>query len=264
MRHAFIPAPVLLLLACATLAACATKEPVYIDPAPRAVEVDPDNMLDSATATVQLPVTVETNAQMVERQRLATELGLQLAQVPQARRDDYEVELEWTIKNLAGKDGTASVIVVGASEYFYYDPTLFQLDPRDPPPPPLLGGIPVVVPANGEVSGVFREDQLAEAAQDWDAISRAGVVAQNALLTQWPTRDVNGGTGGVLMTIPSAAVAALVRFDVTLQADRHMVLEYVLRVRDHGDRLAPFEKDTGRLVPPSMTAFMPPPPPAMP
>ena len=247
------------------LAGCQTGEPVYIDPTPRAIEVDPGNMMDtSATATVLLPVRLETMAQNLERQRLAMDLGLTVEQVPQARRDDYEVSLEWTVKNLSDTEGTARINVLGGNEYFFYDPTAFQLDPRDPLPPPLLGGIPIVVPALGQVSGVFREDQIAEASQDWDAISRAGVVAQNALLTQWPSTDVSGGTGGELMTIPSAAVAALVQLDVTLDADQHMVLEYTMRVRDHGSRLAPFEKDQGALVPPSTTAFTPPPPPEMP
>ncbi len=240
------------------LAACGAKDPVYIDPTPRGIEVDPDMMLVAGVASVQLPVRVETPTQNVERQRLAMQLGLTPEQVPQVRRDDYDVSIEWTIKNLSTEAGTATISVIGASEYWLYDPTLFVLDPEeDDPPPPLLGGIPVLVPASGQVSGLFREDQVAEAAQDWDAISRGGVVAQNAMLTQWPTGEVNGGTGGELLVIPAAAVAAIVRFDLTFDADRHMVLEYVLRVRDHGDRLAPYEPDVGRLVPPSMTAFQP-------
>lgn len=250
------------LAAAAALLACQTSEPVYLDPAPRAIEVDPANMVTtSAISTVRLPVRLETQAQNVERQRLAMDLGLTTEQVPQARRDDYEVSLEWTVKNLSDTEGTAKIFVGGGNEFFYYDPTAFQVDPRDALPPPLMGGIPIVVPALGQVSGVFREDQLSEAAQDWDAISRAGVVAQNALLTQWPSGDVSGGTGGELMAIPSAAVAALVQLDVTLDADQHMVLEYTMRVRDHGSRLAPFEQDQGALVPPSTTAYTPPPPP---
>jgi predicted small lipoprotein YifL len=249
----------------ASSAACGTGEPVYIDPSPRAIEVDPANMMSpSAVATVRLPVRQENAAQSLQRQRLAMTLGLTPEQVPQARRDDYEVSLEWTVKNLSDTEGTAKIFILGGNEFFFYDPTMFQVDPRDPPPPPLLGGIPIVVPALGQVSGVFREDQIAEASQDWDAISRAGVVAENALLTQWPSEDVSGGTGGELTTIPSPAVAALIQLDVTLDADQHMVLEYTLRVRDHGTRLAPFETDLGALVPPSMTAFTPPPPAEMP
>jgi hypothetical protein len=259
-----LPALVLLVpLGAAALAACGPSEPVYIDPSPRAVEFDPMAMMGDASAvsTVRLPVRLETTAQNLERQRVAMALGLTVDQVPQARRDDYEVSIEWTVKNLSDTEGTATINVLGASEYFLYDPTAFQLDPRDPLPPPLAGGIPVVVPASGEVSGVIREDQIAEAAQDWDAISRAGVVAQNALLTQWPTDDVDGGMGGELMTIPSSAVAALVELDVTLVADQHMVLEYTMRVREHGSRLAPFESNQGALVAPSTAVFTPPPPP---
>jgi hypothetical protein len=246
-------------------AGCGAKDPVYIQPTPQAIEVDPANMVTAQTAVVQLPVKVETADQAAARAALAMKLGLTADQVPQARRDDYDVELEWTIKNLSDQEGTASIQVNGANEFFLYDPTRFVTDPMEQaPPPPLLGNIPMLVPPLGEISGVFREDQLAEASQDFDGISRGGVNPQFALLTQWPSGDVTGGTGGELATIPSAAVAALIQFNVTFDADQHMVLEYTLRVRDRGDRLDPFPADPAELVPPSTTAFMPPPPMMMP
>ena len=50
-------------VALGALGACQTGEPVYIDPAPRAIEVDPANMMSpSAIATVRLPVRQETQA----------------------------------------------------------------------------------------------------------------------------------------------------------------------------------------------------------
>jgi hypothetical protein len=255
--------PALLILA----AACGTDDPIYLAPTPAAIEVDPANMLAAVTSSVQLPVlNVDQDPDWpIERMALATQLGLTIDQIPQARRDDYDVSIEWTIKNLSDQPGIATIAVLGASEYYYYDPAMFIIDPmEDEAPPPLMGGVPIMVPALGVISGVFREDHLAEAAQDWDAISRGGVTPQFAALTQWETPDVTGGTGGELAAIPSAAVAALVRIDLTFTADQHMVLEYVLRVRDKHDRLAPFEDPAaGRLVPPSTTAFVPPPPPML-
>jgi hypothetical protein len=258
-------------LCAAALSACGAKDPVYFTPVPAAIEVDPENMVAALVSTVQVPVRVEDSQEMEDRLALAMELGLDPAQVPQARRDDYAIEIEWTIKNLAAEDGIATISIVGANEYFLFDPNQFVVDPEeDETPPPLLGGIPIVVPALGQISGVFREDQISEAAQDWDAISRGGVVPQYALLTQWESKDVEGGMGGVLPEIPSAAVAALIRFDVSFDADQHMVLEYVLRVRDKDDNLEPCTMASimdgtceATLVPPSTAVFVPPPPPMM-
>jgi hypothetical protein len=264
----------LLALALAPLgvaAACTAKDPMYFRPAPAAVESDPDSMAAPIVSTVQLPVRVEDGDEMEERLALAMQLGLMPDDVPLARRDHYAASIEWSIKNLSDQEGIATLAVVGASEFFKYDPAVFVIDPdEDEPPPPLLGGIPIVVPPLGVVTGVFREDQLDEASQDWDAVSRGGITPQYATLTLWPTDDVTGGMGGQLATIPGAAVAALIQYDVAFSADQRMVLEYQLRVRDRDDRLEPCTMEAiaqatcgATLVPPSTTVYTPPPP-AMP
>jgi hypothetical protein len=251
--------PVLLLF----LAACNDlSEPVYLRPEPPAIESTNVNSTDEPTvAVLRLPIRLESENQRIARQSLADALGLTLEQVPQARRDAYDVSLEWTVKNLdTEREGVAFISVVGANEFFRYDPLVFVEDPdEEDPPPPLLGGAPVVVPPGGLVSGLFRDDQVGEAAQDLDAISRAGVVPQVALLTRWPGGDVplGAGEGGELMTIPAAAVPALVEMDVSVIATTRMVLEFVVRVRYREDRLEPPPNDPGGLVVPSETVFVP-------
>jgi hypothetical protein len=113
-----------------------------------------------------------------------------------------------------------------------------------------------MVPANGTVSGVFREDELVEAAQDLDAITRGGVTPEHAILTHWDSPDITGGMGGELPMIPSAAVAGLLSLDVSFTADKHMVMEYVLRVRDKDDRLRTYD-DGSAIEMPSTTDFVP-------
>jgi hypothetical protein len=131
------------------------------------------------------------------------------------------------------------------------------MDVDDEPPPPLLGGIPIVVPPLGTVSGVFREDQLAEAAQDLDALTRWGFTPERAILDQWDDGRILDDAGTVLA--PSQIIPALLRLDVTFDANLHMVLEYTLRVRDETERLAPYEDQTWMLVTPAAGgAFMPP------
>jgi hypothetical protein len=158
----------------------------------------------------------------------------------------------------------AVIAVLGANEFYRYDPVVFVEDPDEAAPPPLLGNDPIELSPNATVSGVFREDELAEAAQDLDAITRAGVVPEFAELTEWPTQDVTGGSGGAEFpsgSIPGAAIPALLAIDVSFRGTTHMVLEYVLRVRDREDRLRPNELDPTLLVAPSSASYVPPPPP---
>jgi hypothetical protein len=120
-----------------------------------------------------------------------------------------------------------------------------------------MGGRPIDVPAGRTVTGVFREDELAEASQDLDAFTRAGVNPGFALLTRWPAKDVSGGEGGPLMTIPSRAVAQLLQLDLTVSADQPLILSAQLRVRDRTDRLDATAQDPATLVAPSATVFTP-------
>jgi hypothetical protein len=253
----------LVLSTLALLGAACTDDPVYLQPDPRAVEVGGEGGAATGIASITLPFRVETMEETTRRVELAESLMLDPSQVPTIRRDLVDVELEWSVKNLDAEEGTAVITAVGANEYFSYDPAAFIIDPEeDEAPPPLLGGIPVIVPPQGTVSGVFREDELWEAAQDLDALTRSGVTPERAMLTQWISGDIVDDATGMLL-MPSEAVPALLRLDVTFAANRHMVLEYVVRVRDHSDRLAIDETDPGRLVQPAAQgSYVPPPPPA--
>lgn len=253
----------IIYLALVSLGGC-VDDPVYLRPTPGAIEVN-GAMPGATTATVILQVREETAEQALDRTNLAMQLGIaDPALLPRVRRDDLEVEIEWTIKNLDDSTGTATISAVGANEFIRYNPAAFVIDPdEDEAPPPLLGGIPEVIPPLGTVSGVFREDELSEAMQDLDAITRGGIAPENATLTRWPTDEVTGGLapGFPMDIIPSPAIPALLQYDVSFAADRHMVLEFVVRVRDHSDRLLEVVTATDIVVPPSTTDYAPPPPP---
>ena len=66
---------------------------------------------------------------------------------------------------------------------------LLEDDEDDPPPPPLAGHIPIHVEPGRTVEGVFREDQLREAAIDLDQITRGNVNPFAAMLTPNRTAD---------------------------------------------------------------------------
>jgi hypothetical protein len=243
MRSALLIPALLLTQAC-------TEDPQYVQ-APVGIEVGVGDGEDAntGTATLSLPFDLETLMDPegdVERERLelATALELDAAEVSYVRLDHLSVSVEWTIKNLADADGSARVHLNGGNERFFYNPINFivvdENGDEEATPPPLAGDIPIDVPALGTVTGVFREDQVREAAIDLELITRGGSSAFAALLSihedVTSTADLPPDPNNAMpptITIPVEAFGQMVQFDLTFEADQHMVLEYVIRVRDH-------------------------------
>jgi hypothetical protein len=147
------------------------------------------------------------------------------------RNGDFDVSIEWSIKNLAGSEGEARISVNGGNEFWYYVPTEFVIDPEeDEEPPPLMGDVPLRIPENGTLGGVFREDQIHEASVDLEQITRGMVNPFAAMLT---VNEEDPGVAVMGIMIPLADLPQLIRFDLIFEADRHMVLEYGIRIRDH-------------------------------
>jgi hypothetical protein len=231
------------------LGACA-DDPVYVQPA-AALEVVQGEGGGVATAQLILPIRLETEAEATARAERAAELGVD---VPYVTRDDLDLSIEWTIKNLDPEPGLARIQVNGANEFFAYVPLAFVVDPEEEEePPPLTGNIPLDVPGSGERSGVFQEDLMAEASLDLELITRGGESPFAALLAvQESIGQIRSGAA----LIPRDAFASLVRFDLTFLADRHMVLEYAVRVRDHRDLSLLHDRLTDA-PPDQLTAFAP-------
>jgi hypothetical protein len=210
-----------------SLAVGCTDDPIYVEPM-AAIEVGADGQPGTASASVMLPIRLETTEEAEERATLAAEIG---AEVPFVTRDDLDISVEWSIKNVSDADGVALIHMNGANEWFAYVPTAFVVDVEDEEvPPPLGGNIPMEIAAGDQRSGVFREDELAEASLDLELITRGGLTPFAAVLEVHEDMDEIDAAG---VPVPSDAFASMIRFDMTLIADRHMVLEYTIRVRDH-------------------------------
>jgi len=213
---------------------------------------DGTGMAVEAKSHLVLPINVEKTKDATARATRAAELGVD---VPYVKLGDIEISVEWTITNLEDTEGIAKVELDGANEFFEYDPDMIVLSlERDAPPTPGLdGNIPIHVPANGTVSGIFREDQLREASIDLEQITRANVNPFAATLRinkndteiipmlpfdpadpeAVPMVDPNA------IPIPREAFASIIRIDLVFAPDRHMTLDYNVRVRDvRGDMMA--------------------------
>ena len=227
-----------------------TNEPIYL-PSPTNMEggvaMDMDGAFIPVKSSLQIPVVTETMDDAMEREALQAKYPD--IEVPYVRIGDLEVSVEWTVRNLTDEDGQALIGVNGANQFFAYDPDLIELGEADNEEiiaPDLTGDVPLAVPANGQLSGVFKEDDLREAAVDLDMITRGQVNPFAATLqidknvTSFDqltplTFDDEGeplpqaSTG---ITFPREAMAQLLRVDLVFKPDRHMVLDYTVRVRD--------------------------------
>ncbi len=217
-----------------SLSAC-TEDPLYIQPV-NTLEVNDNGSPGTATAQITLPIRDDlTREEMEERADLVMELGVTDADIPFVRRDDLAISIEWTVRNEADVDGTMRIDVNGSNEYVEYVPALFVVDEEEmEEPPPLLGDVPIIVPAGDTISGVFREDQLFEAAIDLELIGRANpALSPFAAVLEVHEDMTEFDMGGV--TIPEKLFASMIRFDLSLEADTHMVMEFAVRVRDSRD-----------------------------
>jgi hypothetical protein len=263
MRHA-------IFLGLALVGCNSNNEPQYVSCAPMGAApmdtcrldmlmTDADGNLE-AKGSLHVPVKPEDQWKAADRTR-RTELQMalpdQAVMVPIYRLEHYDLEVEWTVTNLDAMPGQFKVDLNGANEEFTYDPSLIVTDPGDdeaPPTPPLAGNIPIDIPANGTVTGTFREDQLIEAAIDLDQISRGNVNPFAAWLDISKNKDVfqplsppmyDPATGETMYgtptgpEIPRLAFRQLIRVDIVFHPDRMMTLEYTLRVREHTEVIHP-------------------------
>ena len=251
------------------LAAGCANDPIYLN-SPTNMEAGMDDGMGGTTvakSSLLLPIKPETAADMAADAALATKLGGTIM-VPYVRVGNLDIEVEYTIKNLDNMAGTAKVELNGANEFFIYDPSTINLDPTNneaPPTPGLAGDIPIDVPANGTVDGVFTEDQLLEAEIDLDQITRGNINPFQATLTinknaqsfqpmsppllltamcmttplpaacQTCVQNPNDPSCQGMATgtpIPRQVFAGMIRVDLVFTPTRHMVLDYTVRVRD--------------------------------
>jgi hypothetical protein len=242
------------------IAGACTPDPTYIQP-PTAAEFDPQAGAESATLSFDLPVRPETEEEALERAELEAELGVP---VPYVGLQDLDLSIEWSATNLnPDVEANIRLDVNGANEYFTYGPAAFVIDPdEDEEPPALMKGIPLTVPAGSTLSGVYREDQLYEAGIDLELITRGGLNPFEAIfkIHEDETEFLLDGAGPA---VPLEAMASLVHFDVTLFANRHVVVEVAVRAKDyenvlHDELLA---ADPAELVVFAPSDFAPAPPP---
>jgi hypothetical protein len=255
------------LLSFIVVAAAGCNDPVYIQQH-RPLETRADPMNGGFAADVDLfvlPVRTPTNAEQRALDQEQMRLGL-MQPVPWAGARDFDIQLQWAIKNLDAQPVDALFIVNGGNEFGDYDPAAF-IDPNvpedeQPPPPNLYGGAPMHLAGNEVRTGVLREDDLHENAIDLEAITRypdpAGVAATPFEVIEHNSQLSKVGMDAVPL---NDVIPAMVRYAITLSATGHVVLDYSVRVRDHSGKIAAADAQNlyvptdAQLAPPAGPAF---------
>jgi hypothetical protein len=185
---------------------------------------------------------------------------------PWVAKRDFDIEIEYTIKNLDAMPTQATVTLLGGNEFGDYQPMLY-IDPTanvedQIVPPPLGGGTPVNLEANQSVDGVFREDQIGEDSIDLEAITR--YPDTNVRATPFEVLEHLSTTSPIGLTnVPADDVTPMMcRFLLSLSSMGHVALDYSVRVRDYHDKIAsPTDKNLyvptdASLAPPVMPPML--------
>jgi hypothetical protein len=192
-----------------------------------------------ATATFPIPFRAPSD---IERKILADEGARLKFTMPWLRQDKVGVSVQYTLRNLADKSGTARITVNGSSEFANYDVAaqrmaiaamgLPQQQQDEIVIPSLIQPAPLRLEAGEVVSGVIREDDFAEAALDLDAIGRWMARPASVLINRSEVNPI-----GMEKVPQGLIVPALFRVYLTLTASVPIRIEFTVRVRDGKDQL---------------------------
>ena len=246
----------LLLVACA----CQANDPTYFPGAKQlevgAMPTDPTMMasstdFDTFTLPFRPPNATEQQTLMMQ----SAQLGFM---APWLAKTDIAIEISYVIKNVDTMPGIARVSVNGADEFTNYDVSIIAAqqamvptNQMQPPPLPLIQGIPVMIDPGKTYEGIVREDDFAEAELDLDAIGRWMAVPAEVLINRSEVNPI-----GLEMVPKTEIVPAMFRIIFQLDADVHMTCTYVIRVRDLNDRL---QTGPGTIYAPTPADYTPPP-----
>jgi hypothetical protein len=238
---------------------CGVNNPTYYPPPMGAIETGANDAGAEIAAVVTLPFRPPTDVESARLDEHSEALGFR---EPWLRRDQVAISVQYSITNLDDRRGTAQVFVDGANEFTAYDRAALQaaaqmavMNNDEVVVLPLIQTKPIEVAPGQTQSGVVREDDFAEAELDLDAIGRWMAPPPAVLIN---ASEVNG-TG--LEQLPAnVVIPALFRVGVTLVAERHMRLDFLVRVRDDKNRLLESARASEAFAP-SATDYTPPPPP---
>ena len=238
---------------------CGVNNPTYFTPPMGAIESGQGDAGAEPASAVVLPFRPPTDVESAKLSEDSDALGFK---APWLRRDQVAISVQYAISNLDTKAGKAQLYVDGANEFTTYDRAAIAAAAAAAMPMnndevivlPLLQTIPVEVQPGETVKGTIREDDFAEAELDLDAIGRWMAPPAAVLINASEVNPI-----GLEHVPPNEVVPALYQVTVSLVAQRHMRLDFLVRVRDSRERLLD-QAHAGDAFAPKPMGYTPPPP----
>jgi hypothetical protein len=201
-----------------------------------------NNGLQTDTDLYVIPVRRPSQDEMRALTAEQNQKGLMMP-VPWVGTRDFDIEIAYSLKNLDATPVKVQLQLSGGNEFGDYVPANYvdlTANAEDQvPPPPLMGGTPIDLAANETKAGVFREDDIYEASLDLEAITRypdpAAVMSAPFVVI---VHNSTASRVGLENIPPNDVTPAMVRYNFSLSANGHVVLDYSVRVRDHAGKLA--------------------------
>jgi hypothetical protein len=240
----------------ALVGGCGVNNPTYFTPPMGAIETGQGDAGAQAATVVVVPFREPNNNENARIDEASTALGFR---EPWLRRDQVAVSIQYSITNLDKQAGKAQVMVDGSNEFTTYDSAAIAaaaqaaaMNEDDVIVLPLLQTIPVVIQPGDTYSGVIREDDFAEAELDLDAIGRWMAPPAAVLINASEVNPI-----GLDKVPANEVVPAMFRLAVTLSAEPHMRLDFLVRVRDSKNRLLKLD-EAGSAFAPQPMGYTPP------
>jgi hypothetical protein len=215
---------------------CGVNNPTYFTPPVGAIETGQGDGGAESASVVVLPFRSPTDDENARLGQDSDALGFK---APWLRRENVAISVQYSITNLDQRSGKAQIYVDGANEFTTYDRAALQaaaqaaaMNNDQVVVLPLIQTIPVEVAAGETKTGTIREDDFAEAELDLDAIGRWMAPPAAVLIN---ASEVNAV--GLERVPPNEVVPAMFQLNVALVAQRHMRLDFLVRVRDSRQRL---------------------------
>jgi hypothetical protein len=251
-----------LLLVLLGAAGCGVNNPTYFTPPMGALETQQGDAGAQIAATVTLPFRQPTAAESAKLEEQTGALGFPS---PWLKREEIALSVQYSITNLGRARGTAQILVDGANEFTSYDSAALQAAAEmavanndEVIVLPLIATIPVQIDPGETKTGVIREDDFAEAELDLEAIGRWMAPPAAVLINFSEVNPI-----GLEQVPANKVVPAMFRVVVSLAAQQHMRLEFLVRVRDSRNRLLDLAH-AGDAYAPDPMGYTPPMPPAAP
>jgi hypothetical protein len=213
---------------------------------PPAVRGEEGGALYIVETRVELPIRQPSASQLAARDAAArTYQKLPFPRLPWVERGELELQVDFSLSNLADERHEIDVIVNGANEFDEYVPTVAVID-EDPVPLHSQWEWRFTLQAKQRLTRTIREDELDELAVDLATVVNGAPNSDQIVYRESKSASDPRSQPYIPEIIPSLVA---LRLGLRATEAAPILLEATIRVRDVGDKLADDDEPRMRLDP---------------